>query len=471
MATAAGSDEQRLTAKGQATRERIVKAAAELVLAEGLSAFNMANVRKAASVSGSQLSHYFADKQALIRAVLTRQIDVVLDFHRQPKLHGLQTFDDFERWIDLNMRYLRRIGYTGTPTYHALAGQLAKSDDNTRKTLGAGYWKWVAPLEQYLQRMKEHGALADNADPRHLALVIVSAHQGGGTMTFTYRQEWPHADAVRFAVNYLRLFATDPAERTARPPRRPRGRTTHSPHQETTQRFTDKGLEIRGRIVDVAAKLMFEHGVATTSLKNLRDSAAVSGSQLAHYFQDKRDLTRQVIAARRHDVMAFHTQPQLGALDSLEALHAWADACVADVETVYRRGGCVYGSLAGELLEADDDVLDDLAAGYDEWLKLFRHGLGEMRTRGELRADAEPRHLAVALVAAHQGGAMVTYATGSSEPLSATVNAAVEYVRSFMPTGKSRPPRNTTARTQIQSRLTCEAPAKSDQQPIPRITP
>ena len=183
--------------------------------------------------------------------------------------------------------------------------------------------------------------------------------------------------------------------------------------------------------MNVAAKLMFERGVAGTSIEEVRSTAAVSGSQIAHYFQDKRDLTRQVIASRRHDVMAFHTQPQLGALDSLEALQAWADACVADVDAVYRRGGCVYGSLAGELLEADDDILDDLAAGYDQWLELFRAGLTAMRGRGDLRPDADPRHLAVALVAAHQGGAMITYATGSPEPMRAAVNAAVDYVRSL----------------------------------------
>jgi AcrR family transcriptional regulator len=225
MALADLDDEQRLTARGRATRERIVKAAAELILAEGLSTLNMANIRKAASVSGSQLAHYFADKQALIRAVITRQIGVVLDFHRQPKLDGLQSFDDFERWIDLNMRYLRRIGYSGTPTYHALAGQLAKSDDATRATLGAGYWLWVELLEQAVQEMKDRGVLVADADAQQLALVVVSAHQGGGTMAFAYRQEWPHADAVRFAVNYLRMFAADPVERTPRQARRPRGRS------------------------------------------------------------------------------------------------------------------------------------------------------------------------------------------------------------------------------------------------------
>jgi AcrR family transcriptional regulator len=217
-------DERRLTAKGRATRDRIVKVAAELILSDGLSALNMDALRTAASVSGSQLAHYFTDKRALIRAVVARQINVVLDFHRQPKLGALDTFDDFERWIDLNIRYLRRIGYSGTPTYHALAGQLGKSDAATRDTLAAGYSQWIELLKNAIQRMKDHGVLVADADPRKLALVIVSAHQGGATLSFTYRAEWPHADAVRFAVNYVRMSATDPAERVPRPPRRPRGR-------------------------------------------------------------------------------------------------------------------------------------------------------------------------------------------------------------------------------------------------------
>jgi AcrR family transcriptional regulator len=218
-------DEQRLTAKGRATRDRIVQAAAHLIVTEGLSAANMENVRKAASVSGSQLAHYFADKSALIRAVIKHQIGVVLDFHRQPTLRDLDTFEDFERWIDLNMRYLRRIGTSsGTPTYHALTAQLAKSDAATRDTLAQGYWQWVELLEAAIQRMRGKGVLIATADPRRLALAIISAHQGGATLAFTYREEWPHADATRFAVNYLRLFAADPDERTPRPPRRPRGR-------------------------------------------------------------------------------------------------------------------------------------------------------------------------------------------------------------------------------------------------------
>ena len=44
-------------------------------------------------------------------------------------------------------------------------------------------------------------------------------------------------------------------------------------------------------------------------------------------------------------------------------------------------------------------------------------GLTAMRRRGDLRDDADPRHLAAALVIAHQGGAMITHATGDAEQI------------------------------------------------------
>ncbi|CAM2888338.1 TetR family transcriptional regulator [Mycobacterium intermedium] len=427
--------ERRLTPKGRATRERIVLAAAELIVAHGLRALNMDGVRRAASVSGSQLAHYFADKSALIRAVVARQIAVVLAFHEQPKLGGLRSFADFERWAELNMRYLRRVASTGTPTYHALAAQLAKSDDATRMTLGAGYLQWIKLLEKAIQQMKDGGVLLPIAEPTSLATVIVSAHQGGGTLSYTYRAEWPHADATRCAVNYLRMFAADPAERSPRPVRQPRGRRGRTrasrPAVAEDPHFTRKGLATRARIVEAAARLMFERGVDNTSIEEVRTTAGVGGSQISHYFGDKRDLTRQVIASRRSDVVTFHTQPRLGALDSVAALQSWADACIADIDAVYRIGGCVYGSLAGELIDADDDIHDDLSAGYDEWIELFREGLEAMRRRGDLRADADPRHLAVSLVTVHQGGAMLTHAIGDPQPLRVAVNAGVDYVRSF----------------------------------------
>lgn len=432
MAPPPAQEARRLTRKGRATRDRIVAAAADVILEGGLSALSNETVRRAASVSGSQLAHYFPDKRALIGAVLTKQIEVVLEFHRQPRLGGLESLDDFETWINLNLRYLRRIGYAGTPTYHALAAQLAKSDEETRAIMAEGYWAWISFFEKAIQQMKDRRILLPKADPRHLATVLVGTHQGCGSMAFTYRAEWPLADGLRFAVNHLRQFASDPAERTPRPSRRVRRRGHASGGEVGTDvRFTRKGLETRARIIEATADLMFKHGASGTSVEDVRAAVGVSGSQMSHYFRDKRDLTRAVIASRRGQVRGFHTDPKFGGFDSISALQKWADACIADIDAVYRLGGCVYGSLAGELIDSDDNTRGDLAAGYDEWIDIFVAGLNAMQERGDLVADASPGHLAVSLVIAHQGGAMLTHITGDAQPLRDNISAAVDYVRCF----------------------------------------
>jgi TetR/AcrR family transcriptional regulator, transcriptional repressor for nem operon len=207
---------------------------------------------------------------------------------------------------------------------------------------------------------------------------------------------------------------------------------------DATSRLTRKGRATRARIIDVAARLMFERGVGGTSIDEVRSAAAVSGSQISHYFDGKRDLTRNVIGARRSHVREFHAQPQLRALDSLAALEAWVEATLAELDPVYRKGGCVYGSLAAELVEADAEIHADLADGYDQWIELFQSGLTEMRRRGDLRPEADPRHLAVSLVAAHQGGALVTFLTDDPEPLRAALTGAVEYISSFATSPKRR---------------------------------
>jgi hypothetical protein len=87
--------------------------------------------------------------------------------------------------------------------------------------------------------------------------------------------------------------------------------------------------------------------------------------------------------------------------------------------------------LAGELLEADDEMLDDLASGYDAWMALLHQGLSTMCDRGVLDERADPRHLAAALLVAHQGGALLTHTVGTPEPFRVAVSAAVDYVVSF----------------------------------------
>lgn len=207
-------DPQSLTLKGRATRDRIITCATELVLSGGFARLSIDTVRKAASVSGSQMSHYFASRNALIRGVIGRQTQALLDFHRRPALRGLDTFEDFDLWADLTLRFSqRRSGAGPVPTYGALVCELSRADSATRELLADGYRQWSAMMVAGLQRMKDRGDLIADADTAQLAWLLMTAHQGGDVMSVAFDRPWPDKEALAFALKYLRSFAADPASR------------------------------------------------------------------------------------------------------------------------------------------------------------------------------------------------------------------------------------------------------------------
>ena len=177
-----------------------------------------------------------------------------------------------------------------------------------------------------------------------------------------------------------------------------KGRTTTSSASATAAgtieanrapRLTRKGAETRERIVGAAANLVFEHGVAGTSIEDVKEAAGVSSSQLYHYFGDKQALIHAVIAHQSDAVIAAQ-EPLLGKLDSLDALRAWRDQAVAIERQLHCKGGCPIGALAGELAEVDPEARADIAAGFARWEDAIGAGIRAMHERGELPAEVDP---------------------------------------------------------------------------------
>jgi AcrR family transcriptional regulator len=201
--------------------------------------------------------------------------------------------------------------------------------------------------------------------------------------------------------------------------------------EEDPRRLTPKGRATRERIVEAAADLMFRQGVAGTSIDDVRKATGVSGSQMTHYFRDKRSLVRAVIAWQADSVIVLHQQPALGKLDTFEALDLWAELNIARQRELHCQGGCSFGSLAGELVETDAETRADLAAGFTRWEALFRDGLQAMRDRGDLRPDADPAQLAAGLLASLQGGTLLTQTTREIRHLEAALKTALDHIRSY----------------------------------------
>ncbi len=192
-----------------------------------------------------------------------------------------------------------------------------------------------------------------------------------------------------------------------------------------SRRLTRKGQETRQRIVDAAADLIFQQGVAHTTIDDVRSAADVSSSQLYHYFDDKPALVRAVVD---HQADTMVGQQETIDFSTLDGLRAWRDFVVEHEREIDGSGGCPVGSLGSQLAETDPEARAHVAEGFRRWQAAIQSGLREMHARGDLTPETNPDMLALALLAALQGGLLLTQIQRDTKPLEAALDAMLELV-------------------------------------------
>jgi AcrR family transcriptional regulator len=200
----------RLTRKGAATRARIVEAAADLILARGVDATSLDDIRAGTATSKSQLFHYFpGGKSELVSAIASFQSERVLDAQR-PFLDTLDTWEAWEGWRDAVVVHYGSQAHWGCPI-GALTAELIRHEPARAAELTAYMSRWRGYLEAGLQRMRLGGLLRDDADPHALALSTFAALHGGLLLTQTTASIEPLEAALDGALTALRAAAAPAA--------------------------------------------------------------------------------------------------------------------------------------------------------------------------------------------------------------------------------------------------------------------
>jgi AcrR family transcriptional regulator len=202
------SESHSLTARGAATRSRIVNAAADLMYQHGVDRTSLDEVMAASGVSKSQLYHYFADKDALVLAVIILQAERVLDA-QQPHLDVLDSLPAIRAWRDAIVRLNIVVHGRGCPL-GSLASELANDSEPARKRLAASFATWRDRIEGGLKKMRERGELAASADPSELAIALLTAVQGGLLLAKTTHSSRPLEIALDMAVEHVAKHLTTP---------------------------------------------------------------------------------------------------------------------------------------------------------------------------------------------------------------------------------------------------------------------
>ncbi|MEJ1112336.1 MULTISPECIES: TetR/AcrR family transcriptional regulator [unclassified Kribbella] len=191
-----------LTAKGTATRQRIVDAAAAEIRERGITAVTLDDVGRRSRTGKSQLFHYFPEgKEQLLLAVAQREADRVLE-DQQPQLGQLTSWKAWQDWRDVVVERYRRQGVhcplgvlitevgRHTPAAQAVTAQLLE--------------QWQRQVQAGIEDMRARGEIRSGVDPERAAQAVIAAIQGGVSILMSTGSAKHLESALDLCLDYLR---------------------------------------------------------------------------------------------------------------------------------------------------------------------------------------------------------------------------------------------------------------------------
>ena len=168
---------QKLTAKGEATRRRIIEGAAAVIRGRGVAATTLDDIRAHTQTSKSQLFHYFPDgKDQLLLAVAEREAQMVLE-DQQPYLGELTSWAAWQRWRDAVVERYRRQGQSCPLSM--LMSEIGRSTPGAQAVTATLMQRWHDEITAGVRSMQDQGKVPAGIDADRTAAALLAGIQGG----------------------------------------------------------------------------------------------------------------------------------------------------------------------------------------------------------------------------------------------------------------------------------------------------
>jgi AcrR family transcriptional regulator len=168
---------QNLTAKGRATRQRIIQGAADAIRARGVALTTLEDIMNQTGTSKSQLFHYFpGGKEQLLLAVAAFESQTVLD-DQQPHLSALTSWAAWQRWRDSVVERYRRQGQNCPIA--VLMSEIGRTTPGAEAVTAELIAKWRGAIATGIRSMQAQGKVAGSVDVERAAAALLAGIQGG----------------------------------------------------------------------------------------------------------------------------------------------------------------------------------------------------------------------------------------------------------------------------------------------------
>jgi len=191
--------------------------------------------------------------------------------------------------------------------------------------------------------------------------------------------------------------------------------------------MTAKGELARRKILETATAIVNRKGFGATTIQDVISATGMKKGGIYFHFPDKDTLCLAILEKAREDFMLFLGSALPG------------DSPGACLENFFRQvvekhlaagfiGGCIFGNTAIEFSDTDSRFATVIERVFDEWLAMIRRTVSAAQDAGEVRSDIPATALALHIVAAIEGGIMLSRLKKNEEPM----RQCLETVRTFL---------------------------------------
>lgn len=190
-----------ISERGKDARARIVESASDLFYRRGVSATGLSEVAEASGTGKGQMYHYFDSKEDLVRAVLAAQIAHTID-PQVERLTSMTNADDLRAWASEAIGNHRDSQTIRCPL-GSLVVEISASYPKLKTDLRDGFQRWQELLQAALSRLQLSRQVRHDRTAAELAQLLLSAYEGGVTMSEVNESTRPLEIALNAAVDYM----------------------------------------------------------------------------------------------------------------------------------------------------------------------------------------------------------------------------------------------------------------------------
>ncbi|SFK51799.1 TetR/AcrR family transcriptional regulator [Methylophaga sulfidovorans] len=180
---------------------------------------------------------------------------------------------------------------------------------------------------------------------------------------------------------------------------------------------TQKDIK-KEQILNHGIQLLMRNGYHGTGIKLILDTVQVPKGSFYSYFESKENFTSEAIS---HYIAPFISRLQFflnkTELNGHQAVKAYFESLIKDLEQSDYSGGCLLGDMMGEISSASELCRQTLLASVNDYCQLIAQGLNEAQQQGIVRQDMTADVMAKLLFDHWQGALLHMKIEKSTQPL------------------------------------------------------